>query len=45
LLISKEYVNLKKRIKLIGLDAWIKEAAMIQEKYFKGKFAYGKNTE
>jgi hypothetical protein len=29
------------RIKLIGLEAWGKEAAMIQQKYFKGKFAYG----
>ncbi len=29
------------RIKLIGLEAWAKEAAMIQKKYFKGKFVYG----
>jgi len=29
------------RIKLIGLEAWGEEAAMIQEKYFKGKFVYG----
>ena len=29
------------RIRLIGLEAWGKEAAMIQQKYFKGKFAYG----
>ncbi len=29
------------RIRLIGLDAWAKEAPMIQQKYFKGKFAYG----
>ena len=29
------------RIKLIGLEAWGKEAALIQQKYFKGKFVYG----
>lgn len=29
------------RIRLIGLDEWAKEAPMIQQKYFKGKFAYG----
>lgn len=29
------------RIKLIGLETWGKEAAMIQQKYFKGKFVYG----
>lgn len=29
------------RIKLIGLEAWANEAAMIQQKYFKGKFIYG----
>ncbi len=30
------------RIKLVGLEAWGAEAASIQMKYFKGKFAYGK---
>jgi len=31
------------RIKLIGLEAWAEEEAeMIQQKYFKGTFAYGK---
>lgn len=30
------------RIKLLGLEAWAAEAAQIQEKYFKGTFAYGK---
>lgn len=31
------------RIRLMGLDAWTTdEAAMIQQKYFKGKFAYGR---
>lgn len=29
------------RIKLIGLEEWAKEASMIQQKYFKGKFVYG----
>ena len=29
------------RIKLIGLEAWAKEAPMIQQKYFQGKFVYG----
>jgi hypothetical protein len=29
------------RIKLNGLEAWAEEAAMIQQKYFKGKFVYG----
>ncbi len=29
------------RIKLNGLEAWGAEAAMIQQKYFKGKFVYG----
>jgi len=29
------------RIRLIGLEAWGEEAAMIQKKYFKGKFVYG----
>lgn len=29
------------RIKLIGLEAWGEEAALIQKKYFKGKFVYG----
>lgn len=29
------------RIRLIGLEAWAEEAAMIQKKYFKGKFVYG----
>ena len=29
------------RIRLIGLEAWGKKAAMIQQKYFKGKFVYG----
>ena len=29
------------RIKLIGLEAWAEEAALIQQKYFRGKFAYG----
>jgi hypothetical protein len=29
------------RIKLIGLEAWGAEAALIQEKYFKSKFVYG----
>lgn len=29
------------RIKLIGLEAWAKEAGLIQQKYFKGKFVYG----
>lgn len=29
------------RIKLIGLEAWAEEAAMIQQKYFKGAFVYG----
>ena len=31
------------RIKLIGLEAWAGEAALIQQKYFQGKFAYGKS--
>ncbi len=30
------------RIKLIGLEAWGNECGMIQKRYFKGKFAYGK---
>ncbi|MDA0525369.1 DUF3795 domain-containing protein [Methanococcoides alaskense] len=30
------------RIKLNGLEAWAAEAGMIQQKYFKGKFAPGK---
>ena len=29
------------RIRLIGLEAWSKEAGEIQQKYFKGKFSYG----
>ena len=29
------------RIKLMGLEAWAREAPMIQQKYFKGKFVYG----
>ena len=29
------------RIKLNGIEAWAEEAAMIQQKYFKGKFVYG----
>jgi len=29
------------RIKLNGLEAWAAEAALIQKKYFKGKFVYG----
>jgi len=29
------------RIKLIGLEAWAAEAAMIQKRYFQGKFVYG----
>lgn len=29
------------RIRLIGMEEWAKEAAMIQQKYFKGKFVYG----
>jgi len=29
------------RIKLIGIEEWAKEAPMIQQKYFKGKFVYG----
>lgn len=29
------------RIKLIGIEAWAKEAALIQRKYFTGKFVYG----
>ncbi|MGI9538298.1 MAG: DUF3795 domain-containing protein [Desulfocapsaceae bacterium] len=29
------------RIKRIGLEAWGEEAAMIQKKYFKGRFVYG----
>jgi len=29
------------RIRLVGLEAWGDEAAMIQKKYFKGKFVYG----
>jgi len=29
------------RIKLIGLEAWGAEAALIQKKYFKGTFVYG----
>lgn len=29
------------RIKLNGLEAWGEEAALIQKKYFKGKFVYG----
>ncbi|SEA34507.1 Protein of unknown function [Desulfuromusa kysingii] len=33
------------RIKLIGIEAWGEEAAMIQQKYFMGKFAYGKDPE
>ena len=30
------------RIRLIGLEAWADECAMIQRKYFKGTFAYGR---
>lgn len=30
------------RIKLIGLEAWGEEAALIQQTYFNGKFAYGR---
>ena len=29
------------RIRLKGLEAWGEEAALIQKKYFKGKFVYG----
>ena len=29
------------RIRLIGLEAWSKEAAEIQQKFFQGKFVYG----
>ena len=29
------------RIKLIGLEGWGKEAPLILDKYFKGKFVYG----
>lgn len=29
------------RIKLIGMEAFAKEAPLIQQKYFKGKFVYG----
>ncbi|MGI9571632.1 MAG: DUF3795 domain-containing protein [Desulfobulbia bacterium] len=29
------------RIKLIGLETWGEEAAMIQRKYFQGRFVYG----
>ena len=29
------------RIKLIGIEAWAKEAALIQRKYFTGNFVYG----
>lgn len=29
------------RIKLIGLDAWSKEAPEIQQRYFTGSFVYG----
>ncbi len=29
------------RIKRIGLEAWAEEAAMIQKRYFTGKFVYG----
>ncbi|MDZ8119508.1 DUF3795 domain-containing protein [Pontiella agarivorans] len=29
------------RIRLIGLEAWAKEAALIQQIYFNGKFVYG----
>lgn len=29
------------RIKLNGIEAWGEEAALIQKKYFKGKFVYG----
>jgi hypothetical protein len=31
------------RIKLIGFDAWAEEAQVIQQKYFMGKFVYGKD--
>jgi hypothetical protein len=30
------------RIKLIGLEAWAGESALIQRKYFRGRFAYGR---
>lgn len=33
------------RMKLIGLEAWSEEAASIQQKYFKGKFAYGREPQ
>ncbi len=33
------------RIKLIGLEAWAKEAPLIQKKYFMGKFVYGAGAE
>ncbi len=29
------------RIKLLGLETWSKEAALIQKTYFQGKFRYG----
>lgn len=29
------------RIKSVGLQAWAQEAGEIQQRYFKGKFAYG----
>lgn len=29
------------RIKLLGLEAWGEEGALIAQKYFKGKFTYG----
>ena len=33
------------RIKLLGLDAWSKEAFHIQKAYFQGKFRYGQAPE
>lgn len=31
------------RIKLIGIEAWAKEASVIRQKYFKGTFNYGQS--
>lgn len=33
------------RIKLIGLDSWAEEAALIQKKYFQGQFVYGESPK